>query len=52
MAEISAFKSDIIIKQEYFKFFSGLDLQTLKWGLTMTMGIIESGSYNVQPIKL
>ena len=51
-AEISAFKSDIVLKQEYFKFFSGLDLKTLKWGLTMTMGIIESGSCNVKPIKL
>lgn len=25
-AEISAFKSEIVLKQEYYKFFSGLDL--------------------------
>lgn len=50
--EIVDFKSEIVLKQEYYKFFSGNDLKPLNWGLQMTIGLIDTGKINIKKIKL
>ena len=51
--ELDDFKSDKVIKKDYFKMFSGPNVfPFLSWGLFVSVGIHEGSSIDASTVKL
>ena len=51
--ELDEFKSDKVIRRDFFKMFSGKKIfPYLSWGLFVSVGLIDSGTISTSTLKL
>ncbi|EGR33256.1 lmbr1-like conserved region family protein, putative [Ichthyophthirius multifiliis] len=50
--QLKDFLNEQVIKNEYYKFFSGKSLPILKWGINLTIGVFNSKQIDVTRINL